>query len=139
MAKLLTASYVVSSVGTKFNAELQNGNIYFQSRCVMNRLVPFAAITFVMLKGTAIAAERPTFEFMGFPTYELTGFPITPHQFSVVGSAHVQEASPAAALTLRGMPASPHQIAVLTPHKRHIEQLAADPKSTGVVTAVRRD
>jgi hypothetical protein len=105
----------------------------------MNRLVPFAAIAFVILKGTAIAAERPTFEFMGFPTYELMGLPITPHQFSVVGSTHVQEASPTPTLALRGMPASPHQIAVLMPHKRHIEQLAADPKLTDVVTAVKRD
>jgi hypothetical protein len=48
------------------------------------------------------------------PTYELMGFPISPHQFSALGSVHVQERPPVATLTLNGMPASPHQIAVLT-------------------------
>jgi hypothetical protein len=107
----------------------------------MNRVVPFAAIAFVILQGTgiAIAAERPIFEFIGFPTYELMGLPITPHQFSVVGSANVQEASTVPTLTLGGMPASPHQIAILTPHKRHIEQLAANPSRPTVVSSVERD
>ena len=63
------------------------------------------------------------------PTYELMGFPITPHQFSVLGSANVQEASRAPTLMLRGMPASPHQIAVLTPHKKG---LAANSTQTSV-------
>ncbi len=65
------------------------------------------------------------------PTFELAGFPITPHQFSVVGSTYVQEqspnvveiepyrlGSPTLALTLGGMPASPHQITVLTPRPK---------------------
>ena len=50
-------------------------------------------------------------------TYELMGFPISPHQFSVVGSAHVEQRSPVPTLTLFGMPASLHQIAVLMPHR----------------------
>jgi hypothetical protein len=54
------------------------------------------------------------------PIYELTGFPISPHQFSVLGSAHVEERSPAPTLTLSGLPASPLQIAVLTPHREMI-------------------
>ena len=70
-----------------------------------------------------IAAE------LELPTYELMGFPITPHQFSVLGSANVQEASRAPTLMLRGMPASPHQIAVLTPHKKG---LAANSTQTSV-------
>ena len=49
------------------------------------------------------------------PSYEVRGFPITPHQFSVLGSAHVEEQSPSPSLMMAGMPASPHQIAVLTP------------------------
>jgi hypothetical protein len=49
------------------------------------------------------------------PSYEVMGFPITPHQISVVGSAHVEEQSPSPSLVMAGMPASPHQIAVLTP------------------------
>ena len=48
------------------------------------------------------------------PSFELTGFPITRAQVAVIGAANVQEQSPAATLTSRGMPASPHQIAVLT-------------------------
>jgi hypothetical protein len=63
------------------------------------------AMTAVIPGGGAWAAE--------LPTYELMGFPISPHQFSVLGSAHIQERSPVATLTLAGMPASPHQIAVL--------------------------
>jgi hypothetical protein len=54
------------------------------------------------------------------PIYELMGFPILPHQFSVLGSAHVEERSPVPTLTLNGMPASSHQIAVLTPHREMI-------------------
>ena len=74
----------------------------------MKRLFALMATTAFCLGGEiATAAE--------VPTYELMGFPITPHQFSVLGSAYVQERSPTATLTLAGMPASPHQIAVLTP------------------------
>jgi hypothetical protein len=49
------------------------------------------------------------------PSYEVKGFPITPHQISVVESAHVEEQSPNPSIVMAGMPASPHQIAVLTP------------------------
>ena len=75
----------------------------------MRRLFPISAIVVAAIQGvgTVSAAE--------LPTYELRGFPITPHQFSVVGSAYVQEAAPVPTLMLGGMPASPHQIAVLTP------------------------
>lgn len=74
----------------------------------MKKLFALMATTaFCLGGGVATAAE--------VPTYELMGFPITPHQFSVVGSAYVQERSPTPTLTLGGMPASPHQIAVLTP------------------------
>ena len=79
----------------------------------MKRLFALMAATaFCLGGGVATAAE--------VPTYELMGFPITPHQFSVVGSAYVQERSPTPALTLAGMPASPHQIAVLTPRSSTI-------------------
>jgi hypothetical protein len=47
------------------------------------------------------------------PQYEVTGFPISPLQFSVLGSSGVQERSPTPALTVDGMPASPHQVAII--------------------------
>jgi hypothetical protein len=59
------------------------------------------------------------------PIYELMGFPISPHQFSVLGSAHVEERSPVPTLALNGTPASPHQIEVLTPHREMIGKTAA--------------
>jgi hypothetical protein len=71
--------------------------------------------TALMLGGASAAAAE-------LPTYEVAGFPITPHQFSVLGSRDVQERSAIPTLTLKGMPASPHQIAVLTPRPRTAEQ-----------------
>jgi hypothetical protein len=76
-----------------------------------------AAGTLVMSGAGASAAE--------LPSYELTGFPISPHQFSVVGSANVKEQPPSSSLTMAGMPASPHQVAVLTPRARPTGELAA--------------
>ncbi|SHG93558.1 hypothetical protein [Bradyrhizobium erythrophlei] len=78
----------------------------------MKRLVLFAAATLAIANGidVATAAERPT--------YETAGFPITAHQVSVLGAAHVQEAPSVPALTLGGMPALPNQILILTAHKR---------------------
>jgi hypothetical protein len=78
----------------------------------MKRLVLFAAAAFAIANGidVAAAAERPT--------YETAGFPISAHQVSVMGAAHVQEAPSVPALTLGGMPASPSQILILTAHKR---------------------
>ncbi len=69
----------------------------------------------LLLGGAASAAE--------LPSYEVSGFPITPHQFSVVGSAHVEEQSPSPSLMMAGMPASPHQVAVLTPRPRKLPAL----------------
>jgi hypothetical protein len=73
-------------------------------------LVIVAAMTPFISSGVGARAAE-------LPTYELMGFPISPHQFSVVGSAHVEPRSPFRTLTLFGMPASPHQIAVLMPHR----------------------
>jgi hypothetical protein len=47
------------------------------------------------------------------PQYEVQGFPISPVQFSLLGSGGVQEQSPTPNLTMHGMPASLHQIAVI--------------------------
>ena len=66
----------------------------------------------VILTGAAAAAAEP-------PTYEILGFPLTQHQLTVLNSGLVQERSPAADLTVAGMPASPAQIAVLTPRPKH--------------------
>ena len=60
------------------------------------------------------------------PSYELAGFPISPHQWSVVGSANIKEQSPSPSLTMAGMPASPHQVAVLTARRRPTEELAGN-------------
>ena len=69
------------------------------------------AVATVMLSGAgATAAELPPFEVLGFP--------ITLHQISALGAAHVQERSPTPTLTLAGMPASPLQVAVLTPRAK---------------------
>ena len=63
------------------------------------RLSIIAAATLMIGGVRATAAE--------LPSYELTGFPISPHQFSVVGSANVKEQSPSSSLAMAGMPASP--------------------------------
>jgi hypothetical protein len=79
----------------------------------MRNLFLTAAIAATMLGKSGLAAEFPTFEFMGLP--------VTPHQVAVLGAAHVQERSPTPTLTLGGMPASPHQMALLTPRPRIVE------------------
>ena len=85
---------------------------------IMKILFAMAATGTLMLCGAgALTAERPS--------YELMGFPITPHQFSVVGSANVKEQSPSSSLAMAGMPASPHQVAVLTPRARPSKEQAA--------------
>jgi hypothetical protein len=85
---------------------------------IMDKLLSIAAITAFSLSG-AVA------EGCELPSYEVMGFPITPHQFSVLGSANIKEQSPNPSLTMAGMPASPHQVVVLTPRPRVIEELAA--------------
>jgi hypothetical protein len=84
----------------------------------MKNLLSVAAITAITLGGAVASAAE-------LPSYELTGFPISPHQWSVVGSANIKEQSPSPSLTMAGMPASPHQVAVLTPRPRATEELAA--------------
>jgi hypothetical protein len=81
-------------------------------------LVILVAATTVIPSGAGARAAE-------LPIYELMGFPISPHQFSVLGSAHVKERSAAPTLTLNGMPASPHHIAVLTRHRDMIGTIAA--------------
>ena len=78
----------------------------------MKRLVLFAAVAFAIANGIDAAAAAE------LPIYESTGLPITAHQVSVIGAAHVEEASSVPALRLGGMPASPSQIQVLTAHKQ---------------------
>jgi hypothetical protein len=86
----------------------------------MKRLFLMTATAAVLLsRASAIAAELPTFEAMGFP--------ITPVQTSVLGAAHVQERSPVPTLMLGGMPASPVQIMVLTPR---VTEVAATTRPT---------
>ena len=82
-----------------------------------NKLLSIAIIT-VSLSGAVAKATE-------LPSYELMGFPISPHQFSVLGSANIKEQSPSPSLTMAGMPASHHQVSVLTPRSRIPEELAA--------------
>ena len=84
----------------------------------MKNLLSIGVITAVTLVGAGVEAAE-------LPSYELMGFPITPHQISVVGSGNVREQSPSFSLAMACMPASPHQMAVLTPRRRLIEELAA--------------
>jgi hypothetical protein len=91
----------------------------------MKRLVLFAAVAVVILQGADAAAAAE------LPTYESMGLPITPVEISVVGPSHVQEVTPVPSLTAGGMPASPHQIAVLTPRKKVVGELAKKPTAAG--------
>ena len=80
------------------------------------------AVATVMLSGAgATAAELPTFEALGFP--------ITRHQISALGAAHVQERSPVPTLMLGGMPASPVQIALLKPRVKEVAAVATRTKA----------
>jgi len=96
----------------------------------MRRLSTLLTTAAFMLGGAVATAAE-------LPTYQLLGFPITPHQFSVVGSAGIQERSPAPSLTLGGMPASLHQLAVLTPRPGLTEQQIADKLTQAGFSQVR--
>ena len=99
---------------------------------MLSRIHVYAASLGLFLAGPAVATGQSSSGVMldrasaaAAPSYEAMGFPITPHQFSVVGSAHVEEQSPSPSLMMAGMPASPHQMAVLTPRPRTIEAIPA--------------
>ena len=90
---------------------------------MLSRIYVYAASLGLFLAGPAVAVAQSSDAVMRdrasavaaeLPTFELMGFPITRHQVTVMGEANVQEQSPTATLTFGGMPASPHQIAVLT-------------------------
>ena len=97
----------------------------------MSGIHVYAASLGLLVAGPAVALCQSSIAVMldrasaAVPSYEVKGFPITPHQFSVVGSAHVEEQSPSPSLTMAGMPASPHQVAVLTPRSKTTEQVTA--------------
>ena len=82
----------------------------------MNLLTTKVALSAV---GIVAVLTRPAFA-QQLPQYEVAGFPISPHQFSVLGSRDVQEQSFSPTLTLDGMPASPHQIAVIGRSKQQM-------------------
>jgi hypothetical protein len=75
------------------------------------RKMTLAAVAAIMAAPAGALAEE-------LPIFELMGVPMTAHQFSVVGPAHVKERSPTPTFTLLGMPASPHQLSVLAPRAR---------------------
>jgi hypothetical protein len=71
----------------------------------MRKMTLAAVVAIMAAPACALAEELPTFDLMGVP--------LTAHQFSVVGPAHVKERSPTPTFTFLGMPASPHQLSVL--------------------------
>jgi hypothetical protein len=96
---------------------------------MLSRIHVYATSLGLLVAGPGIAggqssqAVMPDRASTGIPSYEVMGFPITPHQISILGSAHVEEQSPSPSLMMAGMPASPHQVAVLTPRLRMMEAL----------------
>jgi len=91
---------------------------------MLSRIYVYAASLGLFLAGPAVAVAQSSDAVMRdrasavaaeLPTFELMGFPITRHQVGLLGAAQIRERSPAPTLTLGGMPASPHQVAVLTP------------------------
>ena len=91
---------------------------------MLSRIHVYAASLGLLLAGPAVAVgqsseavmlDRASAAATELPSYELMGFPVSPHQFSVLGSANIKEQSPSPSLTMAGMPASPHQVSVLTP------------------------
>jgi hypothetical protein len=109
---------------------------------MLSRIHVYAASLGLLLAGPTIATGQSSSGVVlerasaaAVPSYEVMGFPITPHQFSVVGSVHVEEQMPSPSLMMAGMPASPHQVTVLTPRARKIEELAAT-TPIGMLTAL---
>jgi hypothetical protein len=105
---------------------------------MLSRTHVHAASLGLLLAGPTVALGQSVLAAMlnraiatGLPSYEVKGFPITPHQISVVGSAHVEEQSPSPSLVMAGMPASPHQIAVLTPRRSRSSGLHAQQRQYG--------
>jgi hypothetical protein len=98
---------------------------------MLNRIHVYATSLGLLFAGPGIAGGQLFQAIMQdrattvIPSYEVMGFPITRHQISIVGSAHVEEQSPSPSLVMAGMPASPHQIAVLTPRSSLTAKAAA--------------
>ena len=101
---------------------------------MLSRIHVYAASLGLLLAGPAVAVgqsseavmlDRASAAATELPSYELMGFPISPHQFSVLGSANIKEQPPSPSLTTAGMPASPHQVSVLTPRPTITDELAA--------------
>ena len=84
----------------------------------MKTLLRNAIAAALLLSAVEIKAEE-------LPTDEIGSFPLVLPQISMLGTASVQERSPAPPLTLGGMPASPLQTLVLTPRQNVSEQAAA--------------
>jgi hypothetical protein len=103
---------------------------------MLSRIHVCAASLCLFLAGPGIAGGQSSQVVMPdratttIPSYEVMGFPITPHQISIVGSAHVEEQSPSPSLVMADMPASPHQIGVLTPRSSVTAKAAAVTRTT---------
>jgi hypothetical protein len=71
-----------------------------------------AAVVAALALSSAFGGS-PAAQAQDFPIFERDGFPVTPLQFQVLGSDHVEEEAPITTPTRDGMPASPHQLSVL--------------------------
>jgi hypothetical protein len=98
---------------------------------MLRRIHVYAASLGLLLAGPAVAVgqssdDRASAVAAELPTFELMGFPITRHQVALLGAAQIRERSPTPTLTLAGMPASPHQVAVLTARPRPTGELTTN-------------
>ena len=98
---------------------------------MLRRIHVYAASLGLLLVGPAVAVGQSSDDSASavaaeLPTFELMGFPITRHQVALLGAAQIRERSPTPTLTLADMPASPHQVAALMPHPRPTEEPATN-------------
>jgi hypothetical protein len=91
----------------------------------MSRRIRVSTLVLGLILAGPAVAEGQSAVAAELPTYEVMGFPITPHQVSLMGLPNVQERSPTPMLMSGGVPASPHQVTVLTPRPRMTEEGAA--------------
>jgi hypothetical protein len=81
------------------------------SRLLNKHFLTGTTLTLGIITGTAAMAGE-------LPEYQRASLPATSVQLTVLGSAGVEQQSPAATLARDGMPATPLQLSVLTP-RRH--------------------
>jgi hypothetical protein len=81
------------------------------SRLLNKHFLTGTTLALAIIAGTSAMAGE-------LPGYQRASLPATPVQLTVLGSAGVEQQSPATTLTRDGMPATQLQLSVLTP-RRH--------------------